>query len=195
MAEIDADRSDKLAVLLEMHREMRATALWQESSRERTASIIVAANTALLGFAAASGFAVHSLPLIAFAAVLAICGQEFAVRYYFLQERDYTRARLIRREIDTMFAGRGATLAAILEEARGEELKKEIEKSRLSRRLKPLLDAGAAVHYVWFVVHWIYFWIAFAWAILAVGLIVTGYELDKSDAPDLPSIDFYFSGE
>lgn len=169
MASDDKVHRERLTVLIEMHKEMRQTALWQEASRERTASIIIAANTILLSVVAGAGFSIQTVFLSIFVILLANLGKRFAVKYYYLQERDYTRARAIRIEIDDMVSRNAKSIADIFADAKRLQIE-EFEASKLSGRLSKIKRAG--VHYDWYAVHNIYIAFSIIFILISLALLV-----------------------
>ncbi len=188
---VATNKADRLVVFLDIHREMRATALWQESSRERTASMIVAANTVLLCVVVSTGFALPSVMISILVLLLALRGKKFALKYYYLQERDYTRARALRIEIDELL-GDGTTLGQIFSNQAEALLREEFQASPLKKELLKINRVG--VHSDWFKIHGFFVLMACIALVLSVALSYFGVTANEGLEEALEFLKGHFMG-
>jgi hypothetical protein len=128
-----------------MYGELKTSARWYEESRERSASMIVAANSIILGLIASAGFQLYAIVACPVIYMLAELGQFFALKYHVLAEKEHSRARVIRAKIDCL-AGPEAYIEKAFAQA-DQEHQELLQTSPLAKLLVSVVNARLHQHW------------------------------------------------
>lgn len=142
---------DQTSTLISLYADLNAEARWQEECRERSASIIIGANSIIVGIIAAFKLA---FPFIVFCLVqylLAEAGQRFILKYHAISDRRHASANGVLQIIGRS-SGLGAQLDKVFADARNNQKERLKGNSSLWRKLVDA-DKKVRIHELWYNLH------------------------------------------
>jgi hypothetical protein len=145
----EVENIESRSLLLSVYNECNTEARWQENCREKSASVIITANSIIVGIIATFKL---QFPFILFCVIqylLARTGQKFILKYHALAERRHAYANGL---LESLEKASGQPVKKILTDVRNNQRERFEKESRLAKQLIQV-DRETGIHELWYHLH------------------------------------------